>query len=102
MIPAIFWGLLLLVFWYQLRLNSKLEFSMEMLQMKVAELPAGRVNVAGKRVTVWDRRHKEMAQLQHAPGQPRALGIAMPLCPLQFCLLCQQLHVLLSCFTLSS
>lgn len=40
MIPAIFWGLLLLVFWYQLRLNSKLEFSMEMLQMKVAELHA--------------------------------------------------------------
>ena len=68
------------------------EISMEMLQMKVAELPEGRVNVAGKRVTVWDRRHKEMAQLQHAPGQPRALGIAMPLCPLQFCLLCQQLH----------
>lgn len=71
MIPAIFWGLLLLVFWYQLRLNSKLEFSMEMLQMKVAELPTGRVNMAGKRVTVGERRQKEMHSYSKHLGSDR-------------------------------
>lgn len=35
---------------------------MEMLQKKVAEPPAGRVNVAGEKVTVGERRSKEMTQ----------------------------------------
>jgi len=39
---------------------------MEMLQKKVAELPTGRVNMAGKKVTVRERRNKEQTRLQQA------------------------------------
>ena len=62
---AIFWAWLWLVSLYKLRLYSEPEsFSMEILQKKVAESPAGRVNTAGKKVTVWERRNKEQTWLQ--------------------------------------
>lgn len=67
LISAIFWAWLWLVSLYQLRLYSESEsFSMEMLQKKVAEPPTGRVNVAGKKVTVWERENKEQTWLQQA------------------------------------
>lgn len=42
-----------------------------MLQMKVAELPTGRVNMAGKRVTVGERRQKEMHSYSKHLGSDR-------------------------------
>lgn len=73
LISAIFWAWLWLVSLYQLRLYSEPEsFSMEMLQKKVAEPPAGRVNTAGKKVTVWERGNKEQTWLQWAEVSERA------------------------------
>lgn len=47
---------------------------MEMLQKKVAELPAGRVSMAGKRVTVGERGNKENTWLQWAQVSDTAIS----------------------------
>lgn len=60
LISAVFWAWLWLVSLYQLRLYSEPEsFSMEILQKKVALSRSGRVNTAGKMVTIWERGNKE-------------------------------------------
>lgn len=74
LISAIFWAWLWLVSLYQLRLYSApASFSLEMLQKKVAEPPAGRVNMAGKKVTVQERGNKEQTWLQRAQASETAV-----------------------------